>query len=544
MNKPERKDKTAYKKDALAVISVLACICGLIYRIPLTYIIGERGISYFSIANELYLLAGCILSYGLSEAVSNLVRYRIRREQFRNADKVLRGAFLLALVTGGILSILFVFAGHAFAENAAKMPLAGMAVSFMAPAIIFQMLTGAFKGYFQGNGSRVPAIHSKILETLFMIISGLTGAGLLHQYGEKVSALLQNEDYAASYGAMGASIGILAASVLCFLHMLLLFFLYHGNAKRQISKDIQKNQDKVFHIVHMLTAAAFPYFLYQILFQLPGLLDACLFIRFSQETTDSVTKWGNYYGKYAVIIGIAGALISLTGFEQTRRIAYWAEREEYRTAREKLGTLIHQLLLISVPASVFIAVFAENLLDLFFKGNNAVTASYVMWGSVIIVLNVLSGFFANMLVRMKCMKYVIGYAALSLIFHIVTVVLLLGSTALSVTAVIIGNIVFYGILLAAGFLLLCRILQYKQEWLKAVAFTVIAAGIAGIIAMLLNKLLISLAGSVIALVICLPVGIIIYMVLLIVIRGVTENELKNMSLGKIMIRLGKLLHFM
>ena len=172
------------------------------------------------------------------------------------------------------------------------------------------------------------------------------------------------------------------------------------------------------------------------------------------------------------------------------------------------------------------------------------TASYVMWGSVIIVLNVLSGFFANMLVRMKCMKYVIGYAALSLIFHIVTVVLLLGSTALSVTAVIIGNIVFYGILLAAGFLLLCRILQYKQEWLKAVAFTVIAAGIAGIIAMLLNKLLISLAGSVIALVICLPVGIIIYMVLLIVIRGVTENELKNMSLGKIMIRLGKLLHFM
>lgn len=544
MNKPERKEKAASRKDSFAIISVLAYVCSLIYRIPLIYIIGEKGISYFSIANELYLLAGCILSYGLSEAVSNLVRYRIRREQFKNADKVLQGALILALAAGGILSLLLVFTGHAIAGEIIKMPLAGMAVSLMAPALVFQMLTGAFKGYFQGNGTRVPAIHSKILETLFMIISGLIGSGLLHQYGEKVSALLQNEDYAAAYGAMGASIGILTASVLCFLHMLLLFFLYHGNAKRQMSRDIQKNQDKVFRIVRMLAGASFPYILYQILVQLPVLLDVTFFFRLSEEAANSVLEWGNYYGKCVVIIGIAGALISLISLEQTRRIAYFAEREEFRTARERLGVLIHQLLLVSVPAAVFIAVFAENFLNLFFKGNNAGTASYVMWGSVIVVLYVFSIFFANMLVRLKRMKYVIGYAAVSLAVHVIAVILLLSNTALSVTAVIIGNIVFYGIMTVAGFLLISRILQYTQEWLKAAAFTIIASGITGLIVMLLNKALISLTGSTISLVICLPVGIIIYMILLIVLRGVTENELKNMALGEIMIRLGRLLHFM
>lgn len=544
MNKPERKEKAASRKDSFAIISVLAYVCSLIYRIPLTYIIGEKGISYFSAANELYLLAGCILSYGLSEAVSNLVRFRIRREQFKNADKVLQGALIFALTAGGGISLLLVFTGHMFAGEVMKMPLAGMAVSLMGPSIVFQMLSGAFKGYFQGNGSRVPSMHSKVLETLFMIVSGLAGAGFLHQYGEKVSALLQNEDYAAAYGAMGASIGILTASVLCFLHMLLLFFLFHGNVKRQMSRDIQKNHDKVFPVVRMLMGASFPHVLYQILFQLPMLLDAGLFFRLSEGTADPVSKWGNYYGKYIVIIGMAGALISLLGLEQTRRIAYLAEREEYRTARERLGLQIHQLFLVSVPAAVFIAVLAENLLNLVFKGNNAGTASYVMWGSVIVVFYVFSVFFANLLVRLRRTKYVIGYAAISLIFHMITVILLLSNTTFSVVSVIIGNMVFYGIMMIAGFLLISRILQYTQEWLKAAAFTIIASGIAGLIVMLLNKALISLAGSTISLVICLPVGIIIYMILLIVLRGVTENELENMAFGEIMIRLGRLLHFM
>ena len=252
MRGPKKSRKAASRKDLFAVIGIFVYLCSLIFRILLQFIIGEKGIGYFSIASEIYFLSGCVLATGLSEAVTVLVRFRIRREQFKNADRVLRGALLLGLITGGVLALSLFSGGWAFAKNTVRMPLAGLSLSFIAPAVIFQMLTGAFRGYFQGNGTRIPTTHSRMLEMLFLMIGGLIGAKTLYGYGQKVAALRQNADYAAAYGAMGAGIGILTASVLAFFHMLLLFAMYHRNAKRQLLRDIQKTQDGVGHILYLL----------------------------------------------------------------------------------------------------------------------------------------------------------------------------------------------------------------------------------------------------------------------------------------------------
>lgn len=545
MGRQERKgkEKAASRKDYFAITGILAYIGSLIFRIPLLHMIGEKGVGYFSIANELFIVIGCIFAYGLSEATANLVRYRIKREQFKNADKVLHRAAVLALILGGGLSIIFLFAGHSYAKNVIQMPLAGLAVSLMAPAIVFYVLTGVLKGYFQGNGSRVPAIHSKVLETVFMIGGGLIGAGLMHKYGEKVSALLQNEDYAAAYGAMGAVIGLLSASVLCFLHMLLLFFLYHGRVKRQGAREIQKNQDKGFHIVHMLLGTGLSYALFAAVFQLLPFLDGCLFIRLSPNTADTAALWGSFYGKYMVIIGICSALLSLVAVEPSKRIIFLLDREEYKAAKDKLAVIMHQIALLAVPTAIFTAVLAENLLNLLFKGNNSKPAVWVMWGSITIVFYVFSSLFSGMMIRLRKMNYVIGYGLLALLAHVITVILLLGNTDMGIVAVVIGNIIFYVVSAALGFFLICRNLQYVQE-VRSIAFTLIAAGIAGLIVMLLNRVFSSMLGSTISLVICLPIGIAAYLVLLIVSKGICERELENMPGGIWLIRLAKVLRLM
>lgn len=546
MNRPERKGKerTALRKGNYIMAGIFAAACSLIFRIPLQHMIGEKGIAYFSIACELYILAGCLFTYGLSEAVSSLVRYRVKREQFKNAGRVLRGALILAAVIGILLGIIIVFTGNSFTEKVIKLPLAGLAVSFIAPTIVLQMETGVFRGYFEGNGSRIPSIHSMVLKTLFMISGGLIGAALLHKYGIKVSALLQNEDYAAAYGAMGASIGILAASVLGFLHMLLLFFMYRGNTRKQVSRDLQKVQDKGFAVFHMLIGTALPFAAYAVLFRAIPFLDGILFLRKAGEGTDAAAAWGNYYGKYLVVIGIVSLLLTLVGNGQVKRIIYYMDREELRTVREKTGILIHQMAIVSVPAAIFTAIFSENLLNLLFKGNNGDTALLVTLGSITIIFFAFSNLFADILIRLKKMKYVIGYEAIAFIVHILLVLLLLGNTGLSIKAVVIGNIVSFAVLMIVGFLLVSRLLQYKQEWLHTAAFTIIAGAIAGLIIMLVNKGLTSVAGTTISLVVCLPVGIILYMILLIVTRAVTEAELESMPGGGILMQLGRLMRFM
>lgn len=547
MNRLKRrgKERTALRAGNYAAVGILAGVFSLIFRIPLLHIAGEKGVAYFSIANELYVAAGCIFTYGLLEAVSSLVRYRIKREQYRSAERVLHGALLLAAVTGALLGILLFFAGNAFVKKTVGLPLAGLAVSMIAPSVIFQILTGVFRGYFEGNGSRMPSIHGVALKTLFMMSLGLLFAALFHKYGVKVSALLQNEDYAAAYGAMGACAGILAASVLGFLHMFLLYFLYHGNIKKQVLRDLSKNQEGGAAILHMLIGTAAPFAVYAVLFRIIPLLDGIFFIRMAGEGTDAASVWGNYYGKYMVVIGVISSLLTLCGSgSQIKRIIYYVDREEYRTAREKTGILVHQTAIISVPAAIFTAVFAENLLNLLYKGNNKDTALLVTMGSIIVVFAVFAGLFAELLVRLKKMKYAVLYETVSFAVHIALVYALLTGTKLSITAVIIANIVSLAIVTILGFLLVSRTLQYRQEWLHTAAFTIVSGAVAGLLAMLLNKGLSTLAGTAVAFIICLPVGIVLYMVLLIVTRAVTEEELEDMILGGILIQLGRWMRFM
>lgn len=536
MSRTERK---AFRKDNYASICIFSYLCSLIFRIPLLHMIGEKGVAYFSIANEIYILAGGMFTYGLSKAVSMLVKFRIKREQYKNADRVLHGALLLAAITGALLSLLVLAAGEWIAGSLTALPFARLALDMTAFSLMFQLLTGVFRGYFEGNGSKIPTMHSIVWKTLVMIPAGLAGAALLYRYGVKVSALLKVEDYAAAYGAMGAAAGILAASVVGFLHMLILFFIYHGTIRKQTARDLQKNQDRRRNILHMLIGTAVPFAGYAVLTRIIPLLDGIFFIRTAGEGIDAALLWGNYYGKYLVVTGVVCFLVSLAGTGRVKRIIYYIDREELRMAREKLGALVHQTALLSIPAAVFTAVLSENIMNLLFRGNNGGTAQLVALGSVIIVLFSFSGLFTDMLVRLDNMRYVIGCEAAALAVHVVLVLLLLTNTGLSLTAVVIGNIVSFAVLTVTGFLLLARRLQYRQEWIHTFAFPVAAAAISGIAVMLLNRFLTSFAGTAIALAASLPIGIIVYMVLLVVTRAVTEKELENMTGGRILLTLGR-----
>lgn len=539
-----RIEKKALKKDSYVLICTFSYICSLIFRIPLLYMIGEKGVAYFSIANEIYIFVGGLFTYGLSKAVYMLVRYRIKREQYKNADKVLHGALLLAAVIGVVIGILVLTAGEWVARHVIGLPLAGLAVCMVSFSLIFQLLTGVFRGYFEGNGSRIPSMHSIVLKTLIVLPTGLIGAAVFYQYGVKVSALLKVEDYAASYGAIGATIGIMVTSVLGFLHMLLLYFIYRRNVKKQDVRDLQKNQDKRLNILHMMIGTAAPFAGYAVLFRTIPLLDGIFFIKTADEGIDAAQLWGSYYGKYLVVIGIICFFVSLTGAKRINRIIYYMDREEFRMAREKMSMLVHQTALISIPAAIFTAVLSEDILNLVYKGNNNSEAILVAWGSIIIILFAFSGLFTNLLIRLNSMMYVVGYEMMALLLHIVLVILLLNNTDLSLMAVVISNIISFAVLMVIGFLLVGRRMQYRQEWIHTFAFPLVSAAVSGIVIMLLNRLISSFGGTTIALIISLPLGAIIYMILLIATKAVTERELENMSGGRILLTLGRWIKLM
>ncbi len=538
-----RRKAASPKKDNYTIITQLALIIVLIFRIPLGYITGDKGLAYFGTANEIFFVAAGTISYGLSEAVAFHVRYRMKKEQAKSAEKTLRLALICGAAVGALFSVLFIFGGFAIAEKVMHIPLAGLSLCVMAPAIVFFILTGVFRGYFQGNGSRIPAIHSQILFTFFLFAGGLTGAAVLHSYGSKVSALLKNADYAASYGAMGACVGLLAASVFCFLHALVLYAVFKRGSKKMADRELQRNQESGLYIFRMLLGTGFMYCLYYLTFHVLPLLDQYLYFSTGEAVGTLTSSWGMYYGKCLVVIGLICGVISLFCVFP-RRVSAILEREEKRFARERLGIFTHQCAAVAIPAAVFLAVFSENILSLLFKGNPGQAVPWLQLGSLIVVFYAPGALFMEILLKNRRQNYVVFVGAGALLIHIGAAILLIRVAKIGMMGVITSVILFHVLVAGAGLFLISRLFGYTQEWIKSFVFTIVISAVTGVISLLLNKLLSSIIGQGFSMLICLAAGIVIYMLLLVVTRAFREEELEEMAGGWILMKLSERLHYM
>lgn len=559
MKKPGKRRTTlrtpSFGKDYFTIIAQITLIAALIFRIPLGYMIGDKGMACFGTANEILAVMAGTVSYGLSEAAAVQVRYRMKRGQVKSAGRILRGALLTGGGIGLLLAMLLIFTGYALAEKAMHLAPAGMAVVWMAPAVFFSILTGVFRGYFQGNGSKRATMHSQVLYVLFLYLGGLAGAGALHGYGRKVAALLQNEDFAGAYGAMGASIGLVAASFFSFLHMLILYFVYRNNQKKQAGREQSRNQDTMLGAVKVLTGTGILYALYWFSFHAMTLLDQYLFLAAGAKTPmeegmilseymgQLTAWWGAYYGKYTAVIGTLGGFVSLACLLPIRRIIMTLEREANRAAREKLGIWIHQCASVAIPAAVFLGVLAGDLTDVLFKGNTEQVVSWLRAGSITVVFFVFAVIFTEVLMRDRKLIHVVCVGVAAFLLHAGMAVLLVSIGRMGIMGVIISEIVFYAVVTLAGFFLVSRFFQYEQEWIKCFALTIVVSAVSGLLAMLLDRLLHTFLSSLLSMLISLAVGIAVYMLLLVITRAFRRDELDEMVGGRILIMLSELLHY-
>ena len=159
----------------LAIASIVSRIIGLLYRIPMTNIIGDTGNSYYSAAFEIYNILLIISAYSLPLAVSKLVSARVSKGQRKNAYRIVKGALLLATGTG-LTASLILFFGASFFTNMLNTPLSIFALKVLAPTILVVAVLGVLRGFFQGLGTMMPSAISQIIEQIVNAIVSIEDA--------------------------------------------------------------------------------------------------------------------------------------------------------------------------------------------------------------------------------------------------------------------------------------------------------------------------------------------------------------------------------
>lgn len=227
-NKQSRRKKESnfvVQGSILAVAGIIVRLIGILYRVPMTNIIGDEGMGYYSIAFNVYNILLILSSYSLPTAVSKMVSARMAKGQYKNSVRVLKASLVYATVVGGIACfVIWNFAGF-FAGTVFNEALAVYALRTLAPTIWIMAYLGVLRGYFQGHGTMVPTAFSQIFEQIVNAVISVTAAGVLFKIGMDSNKVYGTTGYPEAFGAAGGTIGTGAGALAAFLFILLLFLM-------------------------------------------------------------------------------------------------------------------------------------------------------------------------------------------------------------------------------------------------------------------------------------------------------------------------------
>ncbi len=536
-----------WKNRIVLSAGIVSYMLLLLLRIPLSRVIGDEGVGLFAPAFELFVLTTLVVTYGMSNAMAGIIRYRVKRERYRNAVKVFRTAFVMNLFLGTVMALFLLFFSSWIAEVLALERLARMAVMAAAPSVFFAALVGIFRGYFNGYGMGVLTAHSQYIEKVAMFAGAILGGRAFYGYGQKVAALYQVEAHSYAYGALGAMLGVFASQVIALLHLLLVYVIYAGAFKGRPGQDNSRRAETRFEIQRMLVINMAPLAAAAVLSNLFMLADQRYFnfcMNVTEQGSVRTAQWGCYYGKFAPLLGICAAISCLSVHGWTGKIANAYEREEYRSMRERMGRAIRNASMVSFPAAVYLAVLGKPFAACCYgrtTAQSAVLAGWLSKSAVIAVLFTFSFLFGQILYKMRMVRELFLSAAVSFVVHLLVAYFMTQRGHMGVDGLLCALILFFGIYMVLAFVFLNRRIKYTPDWFAGVLFPLAAAAVSGLIVYLLNMLLSGAAGAVISIIVSLAAGLFFHILALMLLRVLGEADLQEMPLGFLFITIGRMI---
>lgn len=374
---------------------IIVKIIGLIYVIPFNSIIGESGGALYGYGYNIYQLFLAISSAGFPFAISKLTSEYLSKGDNKAVYDIYKVATKLILsISIFVFVILFAFSkdiayiiiGDATGTNSLD------DISFVIRVISFAILIVPFlsvtKGFLQGHKYITPTSISQIIEQIVRVFVILVGSYLalnIFNLGMK---------NAVGIAVFGAFIGGLFAYIYLKIKIKKSKILEEPLTKSKVTKK---------EITKKILKYSIPFIIISLIYNLYNTVDMILLSRtmndilgYSGEVTESVvgifTTWGIKLNNIllAFITGITTSLIPNIVSSYTKK--------DIDDVNKKFNSALQCVLLIIVPATIFLSLLAESVWTLFYGESEYGSIIYKVFvygalfgGLQTIVVNTLQG---------------------------------------------------------------------------------------------------------------------------------------------------------
>ena len=524
----------------LVIASFVAKAIGMIYRIPLTHILGDDGNGYYSTANEIYTIILMISSFSLPLAVSRLVAEREYAGEVKNSYKVLICSLRFAAVTGGLLSILTFLLGGVITKDVMGVELASYALRVLAPAIFLFALTGVLRGFFQGHGTMVPTAVSQIIEQIINAIVSVAGAYVMLQYGLKLGEKKGDAELGTALAAAGGTFGTVASVGVALLFMIVIYLGYRNGFKRRMKKDKTRRRESDRAIYRAITYTILPIVLSTLVYNISTIIDQGVFnhilagMGFTQK--QYATVWGIYSGKFRVLMNVPLSIASCLAPSVVPALTEAMANNDLREAGLRTRDTIRYTMVFTIPCAVGMAALARPIMMMLYGNNDslALAAGIMQSGALLTVLLALSTLTTGLLQGLGEMRAPLVHAATAVAIHLGFLVLFVVKFKWNIYGVVYANIIFGLIICLLNARSIRKKLHYRQEIKKTFLVPVIAAGVMGIAAYLVHRVFNLFAGNTISTILAVCVGAVVYGICLVKLGGILEREIRRLPKGDLL----------
>ncbi len=589
MAENKRKSQTLLNGALILSISTLIVkVIGVIYKIPLSNMIGTVGRGYFDSAYSLYVPIYTISMAGLPVAVSKMVSQQLALGRYRDVrliHRVAKRLFLIMGITGTLLMLLLAYPYALSAKNLNVIP----AILVTTPAIFFCCIMSSYRGYYNGLRNMNPTAVSQVFEAAGKLVFGLLCARFvisygysrfeagLTVYGQTVSSESEALSAIYPYAAAAAAAGVTLGTVVGMIYLLIL----HRIKGDKITKTELASSPKPAssgNVAKKLIVFAIPVVASSLVFSITNLIDSVTiqnrleymiannmdYVRsiYAEELAgvlDADVK--NFlYGAYSLSLDFKNLIPSITmplGISAIPTLsAAWAVKNK-RQIKVSIESVLRVTMLIAMPCGIGMGVLSQPILAVFYgSGNSAAGISIAapvmaVYGYSIALMS-LSQPMTNMLQALDMAKIPLVSLTIGAIAKVVSNYILVAIPSINVNGAVIGTIICYLLIVVINFFALVYKSRVRINLVSVAVKPIFCGILCGAAAYtsfgLLNRFVpeFQLAGhsvkNIFALAVAICMGGLVYLISMLLVKGIAKDDIvmlpKGEKIAKILAKYG------
>jgi stage V sporulation protein B len=339
---------------------------------------GDEGIGLYQMAYPIYTTLLAVSTAGIPIAISKLVAENLAHKDYRGAHRVFIISLVILTFLGGLFSLLLYFGAGFFVQNIVKDPRAYYPLVSISPAILLVTVLSAFRGYFQGFQEMMPTAISQIIEQLGRVVVVIILVFLLLPRG-------------LEFAAAGAAFGAVAGAFLGLLLLLYLFFKNRGEYTRRLKRQVVRRDFSSRQVLYHIIALSIPITLGSLVIPLVNMVDLSVVpLRLHEagySTEEATALYGQLTGMASSVIQFPLILTIALAMSLVPAISEAQALQNSSLVKGRTELAMRFTLFFSIPASFGLFVLAKpTTLVLFENAAAAYPLSLMAFGLIFLSL--------------------------------------------------------------------------------------------------------------------------------------------------------------